>query len=221
MRTNDAGLNLIKSFEGCSLRAYKLAGESYYTIGYGHSFDNSISACTCWSQKEADEHLINDLQVYERYVTEDALSKFGNMNENQFSALVSYCYNRGRGGLRQLVNASTSLEQMADNIVIYWGSATLYKNGLVRRREAEKALFNTPIKVIHTKSVEELVPGTVIKITSYYKTRRNTRNPVIKKRTARILKIYPNDVNPYQLGSRLTGKKFGYCNYGDIQYIKK
>lgn len=31
------GLNLIKSFEGCRLKAYKaLATEKYYTIGYGH-----------------------------------------------------------------------------------------------------------------------------------------------------------------------------------------
>ena len=56
MTTGDKGLALIKQFEGCSLKAYKLPGERYYTIGYGHSFDSAITAGTVddWARETFD-----------------------------------------------------------------------------------------------------------------------------------------------------------------------
>lgn len=141
MKINKAGIDLIKQFEGCSLKAYKLEGEKYYTIGYGHSFDESITATTVWTQQQADDMLVKDLQKYCKHVDQIALTKFKNLNDNQCNALMSYCYNRGQGGLKQLITNSNSVEELGNNIVVYWGSAMRYKNGLVRRREAEKVLF--------------------------------------------------------------------------------
>lgn len=141
MTTGDKGLALIKQFEGCSLKAYKLPGERYYTIGYGHSFDSAITAGTVWTKAQAEAQLKKDLEKFERYVAADVPHK---LNQNQFDALVSYCYNRGRGGLRQLVGACSCLKDYPDNIVKYWGSATRYQAGLVRRRKAERELFLTP-----------------------------------------------------------------------------
>jgi GH24 family phage-related lysozyme (muramidase) len=156
--TNDAGLSLIKSFEGCRLKAYKLDGESYYTIGYGHSFDNSITASTVWTQAQADAALRKDLGRYEGYVAAYASTYKMSFNDNQFAALVSYCYNRGPGGLKQLLSHSASVADVANNIVVYWGSAVRYKTGLVRRREAEKALFLKPVpapKPVQPKKEED------------------------------------------------------------------
>lgn len=144
--TNDAGLALIKSFEGCSLKAYKLAGEAYHTIGYGHSFDNAIKATTVWTQAQADAQLKKDLRTYEQHVINYAKRYGFSFNDNQFAALVSYCYNRGPGGVNQLFANSKTVAQVGANMPIYWGSAVLYKNGLVRRRKAEQVLFNTPVK---------------------------------------------------------------------------
>ena len=141
MKTSEKGLTLIKQFEGCSLKAYKLAGERYYTIGYGHSFDSTITAGTVWTKAQAEAQLKKDLAKFEGYVAADVPHK---LNQNQFDALVSYCYNRGRGGLRQLVGACSCLADYPDNIVKYWGSATRYQAGLVRRRKAERELFLTP-----------------------------------------------------------------------------
>lgn len=141
MKINKLGLDLIKQFEGCSLKAYKLEGEKYYTIGYGHSFDQNITAQTVWTQKQAEDMLIKDLQEYCKYVDTMALTKFKTLNENQCNALMSYCYNRGQGGLRELLNHSKTIDELGNNIVVYWGSAVRYKNGLVRRRQAEKQLF--------------------------------------------------------------------------------
>lgn len=141
MKINSNGLELIKKFEGCSLKAYKLEGESYYTIGYGHSFDNNINGNTVWTQTQAEKVLIDDLQKYCNYVDEIAVVKFKSLNENQCNALMSYCYNRGAGGLRQLVNYSNTIEEMGNNLIIYWGTAVRYKNGLIKRRKAERELF--------------------------------------------------------------------------------
>lgn len=143
--TNTDGLNLIKSFEGFRGKAYKLAGESYYTIGYGHSFDNSITASTVWTEAQALEALKKDLAKFEAYVVKYAQKYKMTFNDNQFAALVSYCYNRGPGGLDELLKYSKTVAEVANNIVVYWGSAERYKDGLVRRRKAEKVLFLKPV----------------------------------------------------------------------------
>lgn len=152
MQTNDLGLKLIKNFEGCSYKAYLLKGEKYYTIGYGHSFDPAIKANTVWTQAQCDAALKKDLIKFEVYVTQYACKKF-NLNENQFAALVSYTYNRGLGGLQQLLKNSATIQQLSNNIVIYWGSAIRYKDGLVRRRKAEQVLFNTPVVCSDNKAI--------------------------------------------------------------------
>lgn len=144
---NDAGIALIKRFEGCRLQAYKLTGESYYTIGYGHSYDNSITANTVWTQEQCEKALKEDLDKFEGYTT-CAVTNI-TPNDNQYGALVSYCYNRGLGktdgsnGLRQLVKNSNTVTEYAENFVKYWGTATAYKTGLIARRKAERELFLT------------------------------------------------------------------------------
>lgn len=139
--TNAAGIELIKGFEGFKAKAYKLAGENYYTIGYGHSFDTKINQDSVWTQSYATIMLRNDLKVYEKYVNELAAKYKFTFNDNQFSALVSYTYNRGRGGLDQLLRNSKTVQEVGSNMVVYWGTAQLYKSGLVRRRKSEQSLF--------------------------------------------------------------------------------
>ncbi|WP_099469447.1 glycoside hydrolase family protein [Konateibacter massiliensis] len=144
-KINEAGIELIKRFEGCRLAAYKLAGETYYTIGYGHSYDKSITADTIWTQEQAEKVLRQDLEKFEEY-TENTVKNII-PTDNQFAALVSYCYNRGLGktdcsnGLRQLAANSNSAQEYADNFLIYWGTAVTYKKGLLERRKAERELF--------------------------------------------------------------------------------
>lgn len=135
------GLALIREFEGLDCKAVKLVGEKYYTIGYGHTFDSSIQKNTVWTKAQAEAALRKDLREFEGYVNQYVPLT---LNQNQFDALVSYSYNRGLGGLKQLIANSRTAAEYAKNIVIYWGSASYYKVGLVRRRRAEQALFNTP-----------------------------------------------------------------------------
>jgi GH24 family phage-related lysozyme (muramidase) len=142
MEMGSKGLELLKSFESCSLKAYKGTGESNYTIGWGHC-NASIKSTDKITQAQADAYLVEDLKYFENLVTTNA-SKFS-LNQNQFDALVDYTYNRGIKGLKELISNSKSISDISKNILIYWGSNTAVKTGLMKRRNAEKTLFDTAV----------------------------------------------------------------------------
>lgn len=137
---NKEGLALLKSLEGCRLTAYKLSNEKYYTIGYGH-YGADVKKGQAITQAEAEALFLKDLEKFEKHVDNVAVKKFGALTPNQHAALTSYCYNRGLGGLKELINNSSTIEDVARNFPIYWGSNTTYKNALINRRKKEQALF--------------------------------------------------------------------------------
>lgn len=146
-KIGEAGLKLIKNFEGCRLKAYKpVAAEKYWTIGWGH-YGPDVKEGMTITQAQADEMLINDLAKYVEYVNNPAyVPVTAQLNQNQFDALVSFCYNCGNGNLRKLCTNRT-IEQIAASIPKYTkGANGEVLKGLVRRREAELKLFNTDIK---------------------------------------------------------------------------
>lgn len=140
MNVGQKGLELISSFEGCRLTAYKNPGEKYYTIGYGH-YGPDVKAGKTITKVEALAFLKDDLATTVKYV--NSYVKSFKPNQNQFDALVSYCYNRGPKGLKQLCDNSKTASDFSKNIVVYWGSNVSCKAGLLKRRKAEQALFNT------------------------------------------------------------------------------
>lgn len=100
MQTSGAGLNLIKSFEGCRLQAYQDSG-GVWTIGYGHT--NGVLPGQTITQQQAEEFLKQDLKNAEKYVGQyDHIYHF---KQYQFDALVSFTYNAGAGNLKKLLNA--------------------------------------------------------------------------------------------------------------------
>ena len=137
---NREGLALLKSLEGCRLTAYKLSNEKYYTIGYGH-YGADVKKGQTITQAEAEALFLKDLEKFEKHVDNVAVKKFGALTPNQHAALTSYCYNRGLGGLKELINNSSTIEDVARNFPVYWGSNTTYKNALINRRKKEQALF--------------------------------------------------------------------------------
>lgn len=136
-----AGISLIKSFEGCRLTAYKpIPTERYYTIGYGHYGPDVAQGMTI-TQQQAEDLLRRDLAKYEAYVNNPAYVPItGELNQNQFDALVSFCYNCGAGNLRMLC-ANRTAEKIAQSLPRYNKAGGVVLAGLVRRREAELALF--------------------------------------------------------------------------------
>lgn len=68
MRTGQAGLALIKHWEGCRLTAYKpVKGEKYWTIGWGH-YGPDVRQGQTITQTQADAMLKRDLIGYENNV---------------------------------------------------------------------------------------------------------------------------------------------------------
>lgn len=138
MKTSDKGIQFLKAREGVHNKAYKLKGEQYYTIGVGHTYDPAINENTVWTDAQVDAALKKDLEKYESYVSEYATIS---LNQQQFDALVSYTFNRGKGGMKQLSENSHTVREYGENIVKYWGSATQYKDALIKRRKLEQDLF--------------------------------------------------------------------------------
>lgn len=136
MKTSQKGIDLIKQFEGCKLKAYKaLPSEQYYTIGYGHYGADVVEGMTI-SQADADEFLRRDLGKFEKYVEKTDLQ----LDQNQFDALVSFTYNCGPGNLLKLV-AGRTIPQIGTAILKYNKAGGKVLKGLTRRRQAEYNLF--------------------------------------------------------------------------------
>ena len=152
------GLNLIKSFEGCKLTAYKcLSTEKYYTIGYGH-YGSDVTAGMKITKEQAEELLLQDCKKAIKNVN-SFMSKY-NFNQNQFDALVSFAFNVG--GINQLTASGTrTLEQISSKITAYNKSGGRVIAGLVKRRAKEKELFNTPTSTTVKKSNEEIAKEVV------------------------------------------------------------
>lgn len=154
MQISENGLRLIEQFEGVRLTAYKVGKEKYYTIGYGHN-GSDVTAGMRITQEQAETYLRQDVKE-----AEDAVNKYSGygFNQNQFDALVSFAYNVGN--IDQLTaNGTRSIEQISAKLPEYVYSSGVKMQGLVNRRAAEKALFDTPVTVAVTtgeKSIDEL-----------------------------------------------------------------
>ncbi len=138
------GINLIKKFEGCRLSAYKDA-VGVITIGYGWTKPidgKALTMGTTITQAKADALLKEGLKSYEQKVLKYD-SRY-HWNQNQFDALVSFAYNIG--SIDQLTASGTrSIAEIAEKITAYQKAGGKILSGLVKRREAEKQLFLTPV----------------------------------------------------------------------------
>ena len=140
MKISQKGLNLIKSFEGLELKAYK-DSVGVVTIGYG-STGAHVSMGQTLTVQQAEDLLRKDVSRFEEGVGK--LVKV-TINQNQFDALVSFSFNLGLGNL----SSSTLLKKL--NAGDYEGASLEFErwnkaggkvlNGLTRRRLAEKELF--------------------------------------------------------------------------------
>lgn len=147
MRTGEAGIALIKQFEGLELEAYKdIAG--IWTIGYGHT-GADVEPGMRITEAEAERLLAQDLRPREARI--GRLIEVS-LNQNEFDAIVCFTYNVGtealkRSTLRRHLNAGN--RQAAANEFPKWNKARVNGQlvpvvGLTRRREAERNLFLTP-----------------------------------------------------------------------------
>lgn len=140
MSISDRGVELIAKYEGCRLEAYKCPA-GIWTIGYGHTAGVQPGQ-TLPSQEAAKALLKEDLKKYGGHVNNCV--KNGHisfpLNQNQFDALTSFCYNCGSGTLQKLVSGRDAAT-VAEKLLLYNKGGGKVLPGLVKRREEERALF--------------------------------------------------------------------------------
>jgi GH24 family phage-related lysozyme (muramidase) len=146
MKTSKTGLDLIKTFEGCRLKAYKCPAD-VWTIGYGHT-GSDVKQGMVITQAEADRLLQQDLERFEKNVM-----KFNNKyhwTQNEFDALVSFAFNIG--SIDQLTaNGTRTKAQIAQAMLLYNKAGGKVLPGLTKRRQAERQLFLTPSQEVKEK----------------------------------------------------------------------
>jgi GH24 family phage-related lysozyme (muramidase) len=145
-KTNAAGLEIIKHFEGWRADAY-LDAVGVWTIGYGHTSKAGppeVYKGQTITKEEGEEILKRDLLVFENAVSRMVTRT---PNSDQFSALVSFTYNFGES------QVSTSTLIRKHNSGDFAGAAAEFPKwnhagqppqvlpGLTRRRNAERALY--------------------------------------------------------------------------------
>ena len=139
MKISNNGLDLVKHFEGCELKAY-LCPAGVWTIGYGHT--KGVQEGDEWSESHAEHMLEVEMEEYEQYINDLVEVE---LNQNQFDAMVSWVYNLGVGNLQ----ASTLLKVLnagdyagVPEQIMRWNKAGgKVLEGLTRRRQAEADLF--------------------------------------------------------------------------------
>jgi lysozyme len=134
-----AGIDLIKSFEGCKLEAYQ-DSDGVWTIGFGHT-EGVREGQTC-TQEQADAWLNSDIAIRGELPIRQ-MNLF--LDDNKYSALVSLIFNCGPAPLHGHLGtyllthnyfAASAEFPKWDHI------GGVVSQGLLRRRLAEQTMFN-------------------------------------------------------------------------------
>lgn len=139
MTISQKGIDLIKTFEGCKLFAYR-DSVGIPTIGYGHIKDVKMGMSI--TQKQAEEFLKGDIKPVERLLNGMGI----NYTQNQFDALTSWIFNLGEGNFKKStmyknIVARKSDVEITDQMVKWVNAGSRPLLGLKKRRVAEANMF--------------------------------------------------------------------------------
>jgi lysozyme len=148
MKLNNDGYNLIKSFEGLSLKPYKCQA-NISTIGYGNTYyENNVkvqmSDAVITKQRAEDLLKLNA----DRFAVKVSNIVHKPITQNQFNSLVSFAYNLGSGALAsstllKLVNINPNDAMIAKEFLRWNKAGGKPIQGLTNRRIKESALYFT------------------------------------------------------------------------------
>lgn len=150
---NERTLSLIKEFEGFRAEAYRdVAG--VWTIGYGTTAAANVGVTPVpgmtITKAEAEWYL---QKAVNKFAAQVEAMLTAPANDNEFGAFVSLAYNIGPGAFAKssaLRHFNAGKKDLAATAILAWNKATVkgrkqVVRGLARRREAEKALFLSPV----------------------------------------------------------------------------
>ena len=149
-KVSQAGIDLVKRFEGCRLRAYRdSAGVT--TIGYGTTriAGRLVSPKLTITQAEAELLLLTQLQDHWN-MAERHIENPDGLTQNQVDALASFVYNVGvtsfmESTMLSFINRG-QLRCAADEFLRWDKAGGKRLRGLTRRRQAERELFLKGLK---------------------------------------------------------------------------
>ena len=150
MRLSDNGLRLIQEFEGLRLTSY-LCQAGVPTIGYGATYyadGTKVKLGQTIPLQQAKQLHKDHVKEFEQSVI--GLLNTTKVNQNQFDALVSFCYNLGAGNLAKsqllrFVKANPNDPKIAAEFLKWNRAGGEVSRGLVRRRKKEAELYFTKI----------------------------------------------------------------------------
>ncbi|MCQ2608551.1 MAG: lysozyme [Bacteroidales bacterium] len=139
--------DLIKKFEGCSLKAYPdpATGGTPWTIGYGSTMDKNgkpFKKGDIITQSEAEALLVRDINKIQNELQKDA--KLAKLSENAIDAIISLCYNVGIGSFKRSKCYKAIIENDLETVCRQWDwfkANGKFMKGLARRRIAELGEF--------------------------------------------------------------------------------
>lgn len=154
MQLSKSGIDYIKDKEQLRLKAYQDVAGGTWTIGWGAtSYENGAAVRSGDTITEARaEQLFN----YHVGAAAGAVSRLvtASINQNQFDALVSLCFNIGAGNfaastLLKVVNATPNDYDAVGAEFARWVYTTVNgqkvkAGGLVTRRQEESYIYATP-----------------------------------------------------------------------------
>lgn len=143
MTISKQGLDLVKSFEGLYLDAYR-DEVGVWTIGYGHTGlqhrDGTVFSGRVITRAKADELLAYDMHQFEQRANTLVTVP---LTQSQFDAIVSFDFNTGglaKSTLLKLLNKGDFFGAAGEFDKWNKAGGTVLK-GLTRRRHAERDLF--------------------------------------------------------------------------------
>jgi len=145
MKTNEEALYLIKKAEGLRVKAY-LCPAGVPTIGYGSTFypdGTAIHIGDTITESQAESFFHATLSSIEKHLLPILTRE---LNQNQFSALVSFTFNLGIGAFKKStllkkVNANRWDPSIRDEFHRWVHASGKVLPGLVTRRKAEANLY--------------------------------------------------------------------------------
>jgi lysozyme len=142
-------LDVIKLYEGFKSKPY-LCPANVPTIGYGNTFYTNGKKVTLSdesiTEEKAVELLKDTVARFEQYV--DSYCR-DDINQHQFDALVSFCYNLGPANLKsstllKKVNVNPNDVTIKDEFMKWTKAGGKTLQGLVKRRKSEADLYFKP-----------------------------------------------------------------------------
>ena len=158
---NDAGLELIKAFEGLRLESY-ICPAGYLTVGYGSTGEHVYPGQTI-TEQEAEELLRTDLWRFEDAVSCNVAVP---LTDNEYASLVSFSFNVGCAAfkdstlLKRLNNGEPKGRVFSEELPRWDKANGEPLAGLTRRRQAEVDLALGASSPAAFPAKKELLPFT-------------------------------------------------------------